>query len=354
VGEEELGVSLARLSDEVPRTLVALQAYIEEHGGRPAVRLERRPPEPDRAPALAGVAGPASCAFDDEDLGRGGEPVRLSRPASFAALDERLDQAERALAGRQWPEARAALAAAARLSPTVPAHLLHLGDAYAAERRWGEAVRVYESAVAAFPWSASARFRLARALRVEGRIKDSITALARALALRPGSAELRRALLAERTAELVPALPPPAERESGAAGVLWVTRGEGGEHALEEARTYAACKEAFRSSEDLRLRATGLRGPWRWTVGEETACSALWLAAYTRHRDQGRPADPALDGLWQTAQNGQLDERSFFDVGGVAHAGVGALLDDQRRERLFSFVLTHRAGPREGSGFLLF
>jgi hypothetical protein len=132
-----------------------------------------------------------------------------------------------------------------------------------------------------------------------------------------------------------------------------VVRGEG-EHALAEARAYASCKEAFRTSEALRVRATGLSGPWRWSVGEETACTARWLAAYVKNRDQGRPAEPALDGLWQVLQAGLLDERSLFDVGGAVHAAAGALLDDERRERLFNFVGKYRAGPRESGGFLIF
>jgi tetratricopeptide (TPR) repeat protein len=350
----DLGFSLASLRLEIPRTSAGLAALVAQHASAPPPTVEPAP-----APAsfpLDSVAGADPCALaDDERLARWEAPTRLVRPARPPAAAERLRSGMAALAALQWPEARAAFFAASRLQPEVVEPRLRIGDAYAAEGRWPEAGRAYEAAVAAFPWSAAAHMRLGHALRALGRVTESVRSLARALALRPASPQIHALLAAERAAEVVPPVPPPALRREDARGVRWLASDRGaGPAGLEEAAAYARCKEAFRTSEPLRLAAAELSGPrWRWSVAEETTCTVLWLSSYLDHRTQGRLSDPDLDGLAAIVQNGQADERSLFDVGAPAHDAAPAFLDDAARERLFAFVLSRRAGRRAGEGWLI-
>jgi tetratricopeptide (TPR) repeat protein len=351
VGPEELGFSLARLAAGVPHTTAGLQALVDEHAG--PVRLEHQPWDPARPFPLASVAGTAPCALEEEWLARPLDPLRLVQPPRPPALDERLSAGAAALAAGQWPEARAAFRAAERLAPGTPEAALRVADAYAAEGRWSQAGAAYGGLVGTFPWSSAVRLRLGQALRAEGRVTESVRSWARALALRPGSVELRRILEGDRAAELIPPVAPPAFRVEDAAGVRWVALDRPGA-APDEAAAYARCKEAFRQSEALRLAAAGLDGArWRWSVAEETTCTVLWMAAYLAQRERGRLSDPDLDGLATVLQNGQIDERSLFDVGAPVHPQATAFLDEPARERLFQFVLTRRAGRGAGEGWLL-
>jgi tetratricopeptide (TPR) repeat protein len=358
---EDLGFSLAALSPAVPRHLPDLRAFVEEHGGWPEVEMERGAPAGEGAvvrpgQGLLGVAGKPACPLPEERLARAGEPPRIQQTSAGAVAVRRFAEAQAQLAVAAWPEARAALAAAVAVDAAVPEGPLRLGDVYAAEERWPEAARAYRAALARFPWSVAGHLRLAGVLRELGQRTEGIRELARALALRPASGDLW-ARLAERNAGLRVPVPPPAERLGGPASpegrARWRlgARSDGSGFAVEEARTYAACKEAFRGAEDLRQSAAGLDGErWRWSPAEETVCTALWLGAYLRHRERGRQADAALDHLWHLAGQDQLGRRSLFDVGAAVHPMATAFLRAAEIEGLFAFVLAHRAGPAESGG----
>jgi tetratricopeptide (TPR) repeat protein len=358
LGVEELGVSLAGLASGVPADSAALRALVEEAGEGLAVNLTMAPVRQQAAPiALEGVAGKTRCPIPDDRMHIAGRPPRLLVSAVSLLAEERLAQADRLLARRHFPEARAAfLAARAQEAVDRPFPEARVGDAYAAERRWGEALAIYRRLVQRFPWSFAARARLGWALQQTGRTKDALAELGRALALRPGDRQVRRWLALERLAGLQAPVPPPAERTSEPGQALWVVRprpGEDERFLTDEARAYATCKEAFRSSPALRAVASGQEMPtWRWSPAEESVCTMLWIAAYRRHRERGRAADDALEGLWEIAQSGHLHERALFDVGGWAHPHAPALLDPQARARLFAFVARYRVWRREGAGWL--
>jgi tetratricopeptide (TPR) repeat protein len=356
LGAEALGFSLAWLADDVPRDLGALGAWLQRQGGLTAVRVEP-PAEGD----LTGLTGPSRCpGIEPARLLVEADPARLRsvRPSPAAAQKEAAARSHFA-AGR-FPEGRADWAAAAASTELpLPAPALAVATSYEAEERFAQALDVYQELAARHPWSPEAHAGRGRALRGLLRRVDAVEAWGRALALRPRAPGLRSQVVGDAFAEVHPPLVPPATRlETAGQPVRWVQlpaadRDPASAQVMAEASAYASCKEAFRSSADLRRTATGREQPvWLWTPAEESVCAGVWLATYLRHRGEGRVADTGLDELAEIAREGFLDERALYDLGAWVHPGAPLLLDGRRRQRLFSFVEKYRVLPRRDAGWL--
>jgi tetratricopeptide (TPR) repeat protein len=354
-GPEAFGFALAWLDPAVPRELEALAAWVEKTAAQTALTVAP-PGEGD----LVGIAGPSRCPdLEPSRVLVEGEPPRLRAGVADAAQSAQESLAQGHLAAGRFPEGRAAWQEAARHQALpVPASGLGVAASYADEERWTEALAIYQELVARFPWSPEAQAGLGRVLRATARRVEAVEAWSRAMALRPRSPAVRAVVVADAFAELRPPLIPPATRLESEGTTRWVQvaapdRDPGNPMVVAEAAAYAACKEAFRASADLRRAATGRDLPgWIWTPAEESVCAALWLRAYLRNRGQGRAADAGLDTLEEIARDGFLDERALYDVGAWVHAPAPLLLDRDRRTRLFAFVEKFRVGPRRDAGWL--
>jgi tetratricopeptide (TPR) repeat protein len=358
VTAEALGVSVGRTAAAVPRDLEALPAFVEELGGRPPLRIDRDDgPAPDPTTFLARVAGTAEVPVDVRGAipASPGEGLLVTGRSPWS--DERLSRADAHLAAGRFPEARAALSAAARLEPTVaPAAEASIAASYGAEGRWEEALAAYQEVAARYDWSFAAQLGLGETWERLGRPTTAAGVFGRALALRPTDGELLRRLAEGRRVELAAPVLPPAWRRPAAGAGVWTVPLQGigaGEEAfaLTEARAYAGCKEAFRLSERLRRAAAGLPGVrWRWSPAEESVCTALWLRTYGENRTRGRTSDRRLDELAAIAEAGFLDERALFDVGAPAFPAAPLLLTREQRSRLFTFVARFRAVAKDTVG----
>ncbi|HEY0709726.1 MAG TPA: hypothetical protein VGG33_23135, partial [Polyangia bacterium] len=201
---------------------------------------------------------------------------------------------------------------------------------------------------------------LGDAFRQADRRGEAADAWARGIALWPSEGRLVRRAVSDPYIEGRPLVPPPARRLRDGRWIL--APGKPGPRSPElvaalanEAQVYAACKERMRRNADVRavlVSANEASLPWRWSPAEESACTAIWLRAYQRNREQGRLEDQALDDLLTVARAGFLDERSLFDVGAFAHPLATALLTNEERERLSAFVAAHRVIRRRQGGWL--
>jgi hypothetical protein len=328
--------------------------------GGPTIELVREGPLPPDAevagrPSCTGLAGTQLVI---EAPGR-----RLRHVVATAAVRADLAAGAAAVLAGKGPEARVAFASAAKKqSPAVAGPGLAIAHSYAAEERWSEAVAAFGELRARWEWIASVHAGLGDVLRRAGRRGEAADAWSRAIALAPRATAFIRKVGSDPFVELRTPIAPPAAR--GADG-RWTMRPlrarpgapgvspEAAAAAVVEAQAYASCKEAFRRSAPLQEAAVGQSlSPWRWSAAEESACTAVWLRAYQRNRDTGRPEDDGLDDLMVIAKAGFLGERSLFDVGALAHPWAPALLDDQQRSRLFAFVAAHRVIHRRQGGWL--
>ena len=347
----------------LPRDVEGLAALVDRFvTGAPALELVRAA----ELPADAEVAGPAICA--------GLDPTRVAiAPGEHrlryipAAPAERADLAAgaAALAAGKSPEARMAFSAAAAKEPVpVAAPGLAIAHSYGAEERWSEAAAAFTALQPRFERIFAVHAGQGDALRRVGKRGEAADAWARAIALAPGAAAFARKVAADPFVELRPQVPPPAARSADGHWTLRPARARAGSGAsgvspeaaaaaLGEAQAYAGCKEAFRRSAPLQEAVLGAGlAPWRWSPAEESACTAVWLRAYQRNRDAGRPEDEGLDDLVAIAKAGFLTERSLFDVGALAHPLAPALLDQPALTRLFAFVAGHRVIHRRQGGWL--
>jgi tetratricopeptide (TPR) repeat protein len=317
-------------------------------------------------PADAEVAGAGICTVLDPAWSAFSPAARSVRRIPISPdVQGRLDQGVAAMAAGKAPEARLAFAAAARAEPAAPGPALAIARSYATEQRWAEAVAAFSDLVPRFPRTPALYQGLGDALRGAGRRAEAADAWARALALDPRAHELQRQVATDPYVEVRPVVLPPAVRAADGHWILLRGRDvrergdrrispEAAAAALGEAQAYAACKEAFRRSADLQVALLGeALSPWRWSAQEEAACTAVWLRAYQRNRDTGRPEDDGLDDLVAIAKAGFLVERALFDVGVRVHPLATAILGDRAVARLFTFVAAHRVLHRRQGGWLL-
>jgi tetratricopeptide (TPR) repeat protein len=317
-------------------------------------------------PADAEVAGPASCAgLDATRLALAASPrsVRLLPPSADVQAD--LTRGAKAAAAGKGPEARVAFASAARREGgRVAGPGLAIARSYRQEGRSAEALLAFGDLLPRFERIASVHAGLGDALRSAGRRGEAADVWARAVAVAPGATSFVRQLATDAFVEVRGPVPPPAAR---APDGRWIMRPlrvpagrvdnrispEAASAGRDEALAYAACKEGFRGSAALQEAIVGeVLTPWRWSPAEEAACTAVWLRAYQRHRDAGRPEDEGLDDLLAVARAGFLLERGLFDVGALTHPLAPLLLSDQRLARLFAFVAAHRVLHRRQGGWL--
>jgi hypothetical protein len=362
--EGAAGVALAFSRPDGPRDLDQLAALVAEPDGREprwATGGARELADPVGVAAQAlGVPAcrqpAAGLVRIDQSEADGSPRARLVRPSTAGA--EKLAAARRHLEAGEDPEARTALQAAAAHEAALPVTLLAVGDSYARAGRWAEAQAVFARASREFPWAAEAWAGLARAQRAGDRRLLSLATSARALALFPADADSRAPLLTDPFVILLAPVPPPAVPAGAGGGWQFVAgpgRKSGDPFARAEAGAYAGCRERFRRSAELRARlATRDIPEGRWSPAEESACTAVWLRMYLRNRGQGRAADPGLDDLVEVAREGLLDERALHDLAGLADPRLLWLLDEPRRQRLFTFVERHRVVARQDAGFLPF
>ena len=362
LGDGDAGAAALQGSD-----IEALAALVDRAvgtGAGPVAAIEVARDVP--VPADAEVAGAGICAgLDPAWSALSRSPWSLRRVSISAEVQGRLNQGVAAMAAGKAPEARIAFAAAALGEPAAPGPALAIARSYATEQRWAEAVAAFSDLAPRFSRTAPLYQGLGDALRGAGRRGEAADAWARAIALDPRARELIRQVSSDPFVEVRAPVLPPAVRSPSGRWVLLQRRGagEGGDRgispeaaaaALGEAQAYVGCKEAFRRSGELQTAVLGEALPtWRWSPHEEAACTAIWLRAYQRNRDTGRPEDDGLDDLVAIAKSGFLVERALFDVGAPAHPLAPALLGDQRLGRLFAFVAAHRILHRRQGGWLL-
>ncbi len=356
LGTEDLGFSLDGLTAGVPRDLDALAAWAEGKVTLTPVQVLPPPATLD----LAGLTGATPCPdLEPARLLVDGDPTRLrsARPTGLAAAKEAAARVH--LAAGRFPESRADWQVAARHEGlALPGPALAVAASYAEEGRFAESLVIYQEVGQRFPWSPEAQAGAGRSLRALNRRVEAVEAWGRSLALRPRAPDLRARVAADAFAEVTPPLGPPAGRFEDGGQVRWVLlaspdRDPANPHVVAEAAAYASCKEAFRTSPDLRRAATGREmARWLWTPAEESVCAGLWLRTYLRNRGQGRAADAGLDDLVEIAREGLLEERAIADVGAWVHQAAPLLLEPPRRQRLFAFVEKYRVGPRRDAGWL--
>jgi tetratricopeptide (TPR) repeat protein len=356
LADADAGPSALRGTD-----IEALAALVDRSAGAiPAFTVTSDVP----APPQAEVAGPEICGgLDPTWIAL--SPSSIRRVSTPAEAQVRLNRGVAAMMAGKAPEARLAFAAAAAREPAAPAPALAIARSYGSEQRWAEAAAAFSDLVPRFARTPAVYQGLGDALRAGGRPGEAVDAWARAIALNPRFQDLIRQVSSDPFVELRPPVRPPAVRASEGMWIVLPPRSLPGRDdrgvspevataARQEAQAYVACKEAFRRSGELQAAVVGVElSPWRWSPQEEAACTAVWLRAYQRNRDAGRPEDDGLDDLLAISRAGFLVERALFDVGAPAHVLATALLGDQRLARLFAFVAAHRVLHRRQGGWLL-
>jgi hypothetical protein len=317
-------------------------------------------------PPQAEVAGPEICGgLDPAWSALSPSSWSIRRVSPSPEVQVHLNRGAAAMMAGKAPEARLAFAAAAAREPTAPGPALAIARSYGSEQRWAEAAAAFSDLVPRFARTPAVYQGLGDALRGAGRRGEAVDAWARAIALNPRSQDLIRQVSTDPFVELRSPVRPPAVRASEGTWIILPPRSLPGRDdrgvspevataARQEAHAYVACKESFRRSGELQAAVVGVElSPWRWSPQEEAACTAVWLRAYQRNRDAGRPEDDGLDDLLAISRAGFLVERALFDVGAPAHPLATALLGDQRLARLFAFVAAHRVLHRRQGGWLL-
>jgi hypothetical protein len=356
--EAALGVTLAFTDTGAPKDLEALAALVAAQGGATVELIEGSAPEREPSAVAAAALGrpvcrrpPAGRIRIEPGADAGGE--RRARAVSLGEVaGGQLALAARHLAAGEDAEARTAVQAAAAHDPApLPGTLLAIGDSYGRAGRWAEAQAAFAEATRKFPYAAAGWAGLGWAQREGDRRVASLAASARALALDPGDRDTRALMSTDPFISLRAPLAPPA-LPAGAPG-RWKMTAADNPFTRSEALAYAGCREAFRSSPELRRRLAGRDLPaGRWSPAEESACSLVWLRTYLQNRGQAREGDAGLDDLIEVAREGLLDERALHDVAGHGDPRVLWLLSQPRRERLFQFVERHRVMPRQDMGVL--
>jgi hypothetical protein len=359
LADAEAGPSVLRGTD-----IEALAAVVDRSAGTiPAFTVASDVPVPPQAEVagleICGGLDPAWSALSPSSWS-------VRRVATSAKAQVRLNRGVAAMMAGKAPEARLAFAAAAASEPAAPGPALAIARSYGFEQRWAEAAAAFSDLVPRFARTPAVYQGLGDALRGAGRRGEAVDAWARAIALNPRLQDLIRQVSTDPFVELHPPVRPPAVRASEGTWIILPPRSllpgrddrgvspEVAAAARQEAHAYVACKEAFRRSGELQAAVLGVGlSPWRWSPQEEAACTAVWLRAYQRNRDAGRPEDDGLDDLLAIARAGFLVERALFDVGAPAHPLATALLGDQRLARLFAFVAAHRVLHRRQGGWLL-
>jgi tetratricopeptide (TPR) repeat protein len=356
VSEDDLGLALAFTGADLPRDLEALAALVASRGGTSAITLEGVAPRGWSA-ALVGGPGCRELATERAIVQPQGARLALVRRQGVAA--EKRALADSLLQVGRFAEGRAALqAAVAHEAVVLPDGLLAVGDSYLDEGRFEEALAAFGEVTRQWPASAQGWVGLANAQRHLDRRLEAVAAAGRAAALAPGSLAQIPWLRGDPFVELRSPLTPPAVRMDSPEGPRWrwvslAEEATDNPQVKAEAGAYAACKEAFRQSSELRQLATARPMPqWQWSPAEESVCTLMWLRAYLAHRSQGRTAVEGLDELADIAQRGLLDERSLYDLALPADLRVPLLLPEARRAQLHAFVAGHRVVPRKDHGWL--
>jgi tetratricopeptide (TPR) repeat protein len=361
-----LGIAPPRLLADRGKDLAAFAAHVDGVlAAAPAgesIRVERPEVSPAAASApgddIGEVAGLSPCVTADWAwLSREAGRVRLVQPS--AQVKALLAEGQSAIEEGRVPEARVAWSAAAQIE-AAPAPVLAIAQSYLVEDRADEAIAAYTALIERLSDSPLVYAGLGDAFRQADRRGEAADAWARGIALWPTQGRLVRRAAADPFVEARPLVPPPARRLRDGRWILAAKRGDRSSELtaalVAEAEIYAGCKERMRRHPTVRAALAGGSSvgseTWLWSPAEESACTALWLRAYERNREQGRLEDPGLDDLLNVTRAGFLDARSMFDVGAIAHPLATAFLTPDEREQLFAFVAAHRVIRRRQGGWL--
>ncbi len=280
----------------------------------------------------------------------GGQRVIREWPVD-ASVKALLDEAEPHFQARRYDEAAKLYARATDACPDCYVAWVFRGDAAYFADDAATALEHYRRATTLNPNDHRAWFFQGNALAKLERYQEALDAWAWCLVLNPRYPVIRQFFrtnahlgLVVRGDVIVPR--GYAARDGEAVSIQFDPNHDPGWFA------FANCKALWLGEPSHREKMTG-SSEEQFTSVEEMECLASALAVHETQKAEGKldALDPTLERLLDITQEGLLLEAVLFEVGARIHPQVVLTLDDELRQRLKKYVLTHvlvPAGRRGG------